>query len=242
MATRPKALLLMGGDAYHNLPEHYEAIAGLFAGPAGCNVVVSDDLPGQTRATLSGYDLIVLWTTMGKGPAEAVGALFDTVREGTPLIGLHAAPYTVRMVEGGPEAIGSSYVKRFPHLPYQRIAIDISDVPHPVTAGVSPFEITDELYCLEDLPTDATVLATYDGRAAAAPYVMREGQTPNPAHDLAHAWRETQPRAPVVYTKALGKGQVVVNALGHDGQALRHPGFRQLTVQAARWLTGGADH
>ena len=81
----------MGGDAYHNLPEHYEAIAGLFAGPAGCNIVVIDDLPSQTHATLSGYDLIVLWTTMGKGPPEAIGALFDVVREGTPLIGLHAA-------------------------------------------------------------------------------------------------------------------------------------------------------
>lgn len=186
----------MGGDAYHNLPEHYEAIAGLFAGPAGCNVVVTDDLPSQDRESLSGYDLIVLWTTMGRGPVEAIGALFDVVREGTPLIGLHAAPYTVRMVDGGPEAIGSSYIKRFPHLPYQTITVDISDAAHPVTNGMSKFVITDELYCLEGLPADVTVLATYDGRTASAPFVVPEGQEPNPAHADAHEWRMTQARAP----------------------------------------------
>jgi type 1 glutamine amidotransferase len=230
----------MGGDAYHNLPEHYEAIAGLFAGPVGCNVTVTDDLPSQTRASLSGYDLIVLWSTIGHGPAEAIGAIFDTVRTGTPLIGLHAAPYTVRMVNGGPEAIGSSYIKRFPHLPYQTITVDISDVPHPVTSGINSFVITDELYCLEHLPPEATVLATYDGRAAEASYVIPDGREPNPAHADAHAWRVTQPRAPLVYTKPLGNGHLVVNALGHDGQALTNPGFRQLTVQAAQWLLSGA--
>lgn len=231
----------MGGDAYHNQPEHYEAIAGLFAGPAGCNIVVIDDLPSQTHATLSGYDLIVLWTTMGKGPHEAIGALFDVVREGTPLIGLHAAPYTVRMVDGGPEAIGSSYIKRFPHLPYQTIKVDIADIAHPISHGVNSFFILDELYCLEDLPADATVLASYDGRAASAQYVIPEGREPNPAHADAHAWRMTQTHAPLVYTKPLGKGHVVVNALGHDGQALTTPGFRQLTVQAAHWLLTGAN-
>ncbi len=231
----------MGGDAYHNLPEHYEAIAGLFAGPAGCNIVVTDDLPSQTQKTLSGYDLIVLWTTMAKGPPEAIGALFDVVRQGTPLIGLHAAPYTVRMVDGGPEAIGCSYIKRFAHLPYQTVKVDIADVAHPITQGVSSFSISDELYCLEDLPADATVLASYDGRAASAPYVIPEGREPNPSDADAHVWRMTQSHAPLLYTKPLGTGHVVVNALGHDGQALTNPGFRQLTVQAARWLLTGAN-
>jgi len=226
----------MGGDAYHNKEEHYEELAGLLAGPAGLNITISDDLPGQTRESLSGYDLVVLWTTMGKPPAEPVDALFDVVRGGTPLLGIHAAPYTVRMVEGGPHAIGASYIKRFPHLPYQEIKVSIFDRGHPVAAGMDDFVITDELYCLDELTPDVTVLAGYDGREANASYQLREGQPPDPRQEEAHAWRSQQPRAPLVYVKPLGRGKVCVNALGHDGQAIANAGFRQLTSQAVGWL------
>jgi uncharacterized protein len=231
--TRPTALMLMGGADYHNTPEHYELLAGLMAGPAGFNITVTDDFPGQTRQSLRGYDLLVFWTTIGQPPAEPVHALFETVREGTPLLGIHAAPFTVRMIEGGPQAIGSAYIKRFPHLPYQETMVNIVDRNHPVTAGVEDFRVTDELYCLEDLGPDVTLLASYDGRQASAPY---KGE-PRPNHEEAHAWRMQQPRAPLVYVKQLGAGKICVNALGHDGAALSHPAFRRLVVQASHWLT-----
>jgi len=230
--TRPTALLIAGGAPYHNTPDHYEALAGQQAGPAGLNLTVTDDWAGQTTDQLRRYDLVVLWATVGDSPPEPVHALFDAVRRGTPLLGLHAAPYTVRMVEGGPEAVGSSYIKRFPHLPYQQITVHVEDPTHPVTAGVADFQITDELYCLDDLGNDVRVLATYDGRQANAPY---RGD-PRPQHEDAHAWRMQQPHAPLVYVKQHGEGKICINALGHDGAALRNPGFRQITTQAVQWL------
>jgi type 1 glutamine amidotransferase len=237
--ARPKALLIMGGDAYHNKDEHYEELAGLFAGPAGCNITITDDFPGQTKESLAGYDLLVLWTTMREPPPEPVNALFETVRAGTPLVGIHAAPYTVRMIEGGPAAIGASYQKTFPHLPYQEARIQLYDGSHPVTQVLEDFTITDELYCLDELTPDAHVLAGYDGREVRSGK-PREGQPPDPRFELQTAWREQRPRAPLVWTKPLGKGQIFVNALGHDGQAIANPGFRTLTVRAAKWLTGQA--
>jgi type 1 glutamine amidotransferase len=237
--ARPKALLIMGGDAYHNKEEHYEELAGLFAGPCGLNITITDDLPGQTKQSLSAYDLLVLWTTLREPPAEPVNALFDTVRAGTPLYGIHAAPYTVRMIEGGPAAIGGSYQKTFPHLPYQETTVRIYEKDHPVTRGIEDFSITDELYCIDEITPDTTVLAGYDGREARSSRA-REGQPPDPRHELGTQWRLQQPRAPLIWTKPLGKGQIVVNALGHDGQAIANPSFRRLTAQAARWLTGAS--
>lgn len=231
--ARPTALIIMGGADYHNTPEHYELLTGLMAGPAGCNVTVTDDLADLTRKNLTDYDLLVLWATHGSPPAEPIHALFNAVRRGTPLLGIHAAPYTVRQVEGGPQAIGSAYIKRFPHLPYQEITVNIVDRNHPVTAGIEDFRITDELYCLEDLGPDVRVLAAYDGRDANAPY---KGE-PKPTHEAAHAWRKQQPRAPLVYVKEHGEGRICINALGHDAASIANPGFRQLIVQAARWLT-----
>ena len=91
----------------------------------------------------------------------------------------------MREVDGGPEAIGSSYIKRFPHLPYQEITVNILDHRHPVTAGVQDFVTADELYCLEDLGPDVTLLASYDARAAEKPYTLRPGQAPDPRHEQA---------------------------------------------------------
>ena len=234
--ARPTALLIAGGADYHNTPDHYECLAGLLAGPAGLNLTITDEFPSQTTEGLRRYDLLVLWATFGKPPPEPVQALFEAVRQGTPLLGLHAAPYTVREVEGGPEAIGSSYIKRFPHLPYQEVNIRIIDTSHPVTSGVEDFRITDELYCLDEIGADARILAGYDGREANAPYRQLEDRPPDPRHELAHEWRMHQPRAPLMYVKQLGAGKICVNAMGHDGAALRNPGFRQLTVQAINWL------
>ena len=176
---RPKALLIMGGDAYHNKAEHYEALAGLLAGPCGLNITITDDFPGQTRESLGGYDLLALWTTLREPPAEAVHALFDTVRAGTPLYGIHAAPYTVRMIEGGPAAIGGSYQKTFPHLPYQEATVRIYEKDHPVTAGIEDFTITDELYCIDEITPETTVLAGYDGERRAA---HNRGKGSHPIH------------------------------------------------------------
>ena len=234
--ARPTALLIAGGADYHNTPEHYECLAGLLAGPCGLNVTVTDDFERQTAESLRRYDLLVLWATIGQASPEPVHALFDAVRRGTPLLGLHAAPYTVRMVEGGPQAIGSSYIKEFPHLPYQEITVNILDREHPVTQGVGDFTITDELYCLNELGQTVTVLASYDGRQANKPYRLREWQPPDPRHELAHQWRMQQPRAPLVYVTQHGEGKICVNALGHDKAALDNPGFRQITTQAAGWL------
>ena len=235
--ARPKALLIMGGDAYHNKEEHYEELAGLFAGPCGLNITITDDFPGQTRESFSGYDLLVLWTTLREPPAEPVNALFDTVRAGTPLYGIHAAPYTVRMIEGGPAAIGGSYQKMFPHLPYQEAVVRIYEKDHPATQGIEDFPITDELYCIDEITPDTTVLAGYDGREVRSS-VVRAGQPPEPRIELQTAWRLEQSRAPLVWTTPLGSGRIVVNALGHDGQAIATSGFRQLTVQAVGWLLG----
>ena len=229
--ARPTALLIAGGADYHNTPEHYELLAGLLAGPAGLNLTVTDSLAEQTEADLRRYDLLALWATIGDPPAAPVAALFGAVRRGTPLLGIHAAPFTVRRVEGGPEAIGALYLP-WPHLPYQETTISVYVPGHPITQGVEPFRITDELYCLEPRGEGVQVLAGYDGTAADAPF---RGD-PRPGHDEAHAWRLRQPRAPLLYTKRLGAGKVHVNALGHDGAALRHPAFRRLIVQGVGWL------
>ena len=237
-SARPKTLLIVGGPAdYHNKPEQYEAIAGLLVGPAGLNVTVTDDFPGQTAQSLSGYDLLILWSTWTRDvPREATDALLDAVRRGTPLLIMHGALYNFR---DNPEWVADmgALIRSRPiaHLPYQDVTVEIQDRSHPVTAGIEDFSTSDELFTLE-LQPGAHLLASFSGPAAAKPF--RADVERGEVGAASHAWRMQQPRAALVYLKRLGEGWICGNALGHDGRALSNPGFRQLIVQAARWLTG----
>ncbi len=235
--ARPKTLLILGGPAdYHNKPEQYEEIAGLLVGPAGLNIHVTDDLPGQSEQSLSGYDLLVLWSTWTRDvPREATDALLDAVRRGAPLLIMHGSLYNFRDNPEWVKDMGALIRSRpIAHLPYQDVTVEIQDSDHPITAGLENFQTADELFTLE-LQPGATLLASFNGRATAKPF--RDDVEQSEVGAASHAWRMEQPRAALVYVKRLGEGWICGNALGHDGRALSNPGFRQLTVQACQWLT-----
>ena len=236
--ARPSALLIVGGPAdYHNKPEQYEQIAGLLVGPAGLNVTVTDNLPGQTRESLAGYDLLALWSTWTRDvPREATEALLDAVRSGTPLLIMHGALYNFSDDPEWVRDMGALIRSRpIAHLPYQDVTVEIQDRSHPITSGVEDFTTSDELFTLE-LQPGAHLLASFDGRATAKPF--RDDVEQGEVGVASHAWRMEQPRAALVYVKRLGEGWICGNALGHDGRALSNPGYRQLIARAAGWLTG----
>lgn len=234
--SRPSACLIVGGPAdYHNTPDRYEHIAGLLAGPAGLNIHMTDDLPGQTRERLGEYDLLALWSTWTRDtPVEATNALLDVVRQGTPLLIMHGSLYNFRENPQWVRDMGALIRSRpIAHLPYQEVTVQIQDHSHPVTAGIDDFQTADELFTL-DLSEGAQLLASFDGRATAVTF--RDDVEQSEVGKASHAWRLQQPRAPLVYVKRLGRGKICGNALGHDASALLNPGFRQLTVQAVGWL------
>ncbi len=86
--------------------------------------------------------------------------------------------------------------------------IHVADPNHPVTQGVSDFEIHDETYKLFDLAKDCHPLLTTD----------------EPLSHPVIAWAKTYERARVVYIES-----------GHDHFAYENPNYQQLLRQAIRW-------
>ncbi|RPJ57450.1 MAG: ThuA domain-containing protein [Acidobacteria bacterium] len=82
---------------------------------------------------------------------------------------------------------------------------------HPITAGLKPFQITDE---------------TYKGMWI-SPAVKVLLKTDNPTSD-----------GPVAWITPYEKSRVVSVQLGHDGKAHRHPVFRELIRRAIFWSAG----
>jgi hypothetical protein len=83
---------------------------------------------------------------------------------------------------------------------------------HPVTGGVSDFELFDEYYEFELADEKVSVVAQRHRADGAV--------------------------IPVMYTREVGQGRVVYLALGHDMRAWGEPSFRALVRQSLTWAAG----
>ena len=206
MGTDTKVLLLVGGPEYHDTPETRAALSGLLS--RKFDVTMTDDLAVLKPETLSGYDVIVNFTTFLEPTDEQIGALLDAVAGGKGFVGIHGATATFG---NSPAYIGMIGGKLIVHDPNKRFKVNIGTAraveEHPITQGVDDFEIQDELYIIEGDLTQWHILARAEGH-------------------------------PIVYTKMWGKGRVYNNALGHDVRALSNPGFQTLIINGVEWAAG----
>jgi uncharacterized protein len=164
-ATRvaPRAFLLLGqaGEKqFHNQPDHWALLAEIMRAASLSSRVISDDLADLNPANLARFDVLLNFSTDLEASDEQMGALLDEVRGGTGFVGLHAATATFRSSQAYHGMIGSWFGR---HDPIKTFRVEITEPDHPVTAGVSAFEIEDELYELKDVVADIHVLAHAEG-------------------------------------------------------------------------------
>ncbi len=96
------------------------------------------------------------------------------------------------------------------HPPIGPFTVEVVKPNHELCQGIDDFEIVDELY-LSVTTSEINVLmqTTFEGEAAGF---------------IDHQWPKTQ--VPILYTRDLGKGEVVYNTLGHCRGHYDLPGIR----------------
>lgn len=99
-----------------------------------------------------------------------------------------------------------------------RFTVRVADAHHPVTRGVSDFEIHDETYGLFDMAADSHLLLTTDEPTSAKHIGW--------ARTYTAPWPNSRP-ARVVYLQ-----------LGHDRFAYQNPNYQRLVRQAIAWVAG----
>ena len=113
-----------------------------------------------------------------------------------------------------PQLAGRVYDRKLrPHDPYGKFEVRMTEVQHAITAGLKPFETTDELYtCLAgDVPI--TVLAVATSKVDKKDY-------------------------PMAFVLDYRKGRVFHTVLGHDAQAFRNAGVAELIRRGTAWSAG----
>lgn len=174
-----------------------------------------------TDGTAQRYDTIVLYDLWQEITDEQKQGMLDYLKSGKGLVSLH---HSIANYQDWPEYLkvtGVRYVldakgttiegKEYPQSKYQHdvpMDIAIADAAHPITRGLSHFQIVDEAYKDYYVSPSVHMLLTTD----------------NPMNNTSIAWTNTYHGNEIVYIQ-----------LGHDSLAFFHPMYRHLVAQAIRF-------
>mgnify|MGYP000666384572 CR=1 FL=1 len=214
--TRTTALLI-GENSVHLFDEKAPLIEAAF----GDDVDVHRTTDMAALEDLSAYDVVIDYVTDNSLTDAQIEGLVGFVRDGGGYLPVHpAADLTSYIDEDGEfggrdepvpamrELVGGHFVD---HPEQSTFGVDII-ADHPVTEGVSDFEVFDEPYQVDCDEGRVTVLARMD----------------HPDLDEAY---------PVVWVREAGAGRVCYNSLGHTDEALEHESNRRLLRNALAWVT-----
>ncbi len=157
---------------------------------------------------LDAYDSVLFYTDVGELTDAQENGLLTYVKQGGGFFGLHTAAASFHEAKGYHEMLNSFLLG---HSKYMDFTVNIIDVDHEITRGLSDFVVTDELY-----------------------YVKHD---PSKSHHLMQAYDPTCDETHVMaFHHTYGDGRVFYFALGHDMAALENPNFQETIRRGVLWV------
>lgn len=206
------AVFVVGGD-WHDMDFARLEILKLLGEDDRIRTRVFEDYD-SAKSALSDADFLISYTVNVMASVETQESLKEFVEGGKRWYALHGTNSLIRfLTPDGTEygsllvdsprwaplfmqTLGSQFVAHPPIGPYK---VHVTQPDHPMLEGVEAFETTDELYLME-LHGELDVLL----------HCEFGGEAPGFVEDK---WEMAQ--HPVLYTKKVGKGEVLYNTLGH---------------------------
>jgi len=202
-----KVLLLGNNDFPFHQIDMIAPILSEVMEKAGFDVTLTQDLNDLEKERISAFDILLCYYTRGKLTQKQLEGLLSFVSSGGGFVGLHSAADSFRDTPEYLELLGGVFRS---HPPHQIFHIEVADKEHPITKGISDFDIYDELYILYHDPKQYHLL-------------------------LYCNWKSE--KQPVAWTKEYGKGRVFYLSLGHTKEALTHPTFQEILLRGLRWVS-----
>ncbi len=221
VADKPiRVLLTFGGHGFQQEPffAMFDAMPGITYTKAPLPQSVGMLQPGLEK----GFDVIVMYDMVGKITPDQKKAFVALLKQGIGLVSLHHNMGAhrdwpeFRKIIGGQFVFAPTQIDGEEHgkstwAHGQDLHCAIVDKEHPITKGLSDFDIHDETYGNYYTAPDAKVLMT----------------TNNPKNDPEIAW-----------VKTYGNSRVFYLMLGHDNQAWKNPAFLEIVGRGIRWTAG----
>jgi type 1 glutamine amidotransferase len=178
-----------------------------------------DDLASSPQAVRDAYDVVLFYFMPTHSPSDANlpwyagqprAALERILETGQGIVILH---HGLLAYPQWPEwsALVGIVNREFGYHPEQTIRVEIADSEHPITTGLSDWEMVDETYTMKQPASDSHVLLTVDH-----PHSIRA----------------------VAWTRRVGQNRVFCLVLGHDNRAWSQHNFQQVLGRGIRWAGG----
>lgn len=213
-----RAVIVTGIDyPGHVWKETAPVLADALRADERLQVDVVEDPNFLASPELAQYDTVILhfmdWETPDPGE-QARANLQKSVAAGTGLVLVHFACGAFQEWDGFVNLAGRVWDPDLrPHDPHGPFQVNIIDRDHPITAGLSDFTTTDELY---------TCLA---------------GEIP--VHVVASARSKVDSKDyPMAFVLQYGQGRVFHCVLGHDVPSIANPAVARLYRRATAWTAG----
>lgn len=210
------ALFVWGGWEGHE-PELCRDLFVPYLQGQGYDVTVSDTLDAYLdREKMHAYSLIVQIYTMRTITREQEQGLLDAVKEGVGFAGWHGGMADAfRNNTEYQFMVGGQWVAHPGNIiPYR---VNITNHDHPITAGLSDFDMRSEQYFMHVDP-GIKVLATTTFGDEHAPWIAGTVM-------------------PVTWTKMYGKGRVAYSSVGHVASDFDVPEARELVQRGFLWAS-----
>ncbi|HGJ65012.1 TPA: ThuA domain-containing protein [bacterium] len=186
--------------------EHLEIMKD-FLEKAGFDIEITENRNKLLPESINKYDVFLDYTHGGSLTEEQTQSIVSFVKNGKALVGVHSSAVDKGSVEFI-KLLGGKYAG---HSDEAKASVRVIDRGHPITVGISDFDIVDEIYKLSDCDTSTfTTLIESD------------------VHGETH---------PVLWVKEYGKGKVAFLSLGHGAPAFNNPSFQALVIRMVKWAT-----
>lgn len=213
-----RVLILTGGHKFEEEPffEVFRSMEGVKFTHARFGQDAVNNLPLEAADK---FDAMVFYD-MHQNPEPHWSSWMQLLDKGMPTVFLHHALGSYGKVPQYLDIIGGKAKFTLKIIPGEistlwkhdeEIPVQIADPAHPITRGLQPFTIRDEVYKGYYVRPDVHVLLT--------------ATHPLNAHEIA-------------WTHRYGNSRIVYLQLGHDHFAYENPNFRTLVERSLRWAAG----
>lgn len=178
-----------------------------------------EDFAADTGYSRQRYDVLLFYNMHLATPGTEPGRLGPQVKEAMDTLGrseqgifvLHHALVAFPDWELWGDICGIRQRRDTGGAGGQTVRLDVSDQNHPVTNGLCPWQMIDEVYTTADADEDSEVLLTTD---------------------------HPESMSTIAWTRCFGNSRVFCYQSGHDRTSFDDPGFRTVLTRGVQWAAG----
>ena len=217
------SLLILSGSNNHEWQQTTPFLQNIFENSGLFEVQITNQPDTLSYEVIKSYDAIVSnWNSWPENDLrwneDLESGILKFINEGGGLVFFHASTSAFYKWPEFREITTASWEDETGHGKRDTVEVFIENQNHPVTKGMKDFKLFDELWVNARINENLTVLGS--------------------ATDKTQKSKGNNNQA-AIFVNEVGKGRLFHTIIGHDVEAMKSTGFKQLLLRGTEWSATG---